>query len=170
VSEDAEDDEENNRGRYPGPELVCVHNFVAKYGNHQRTDGYDDDTGKPRHICIHGVDQLCADNGVDGGPAKAGKDIEDRNYDTLADASELEFIRTLTKLYAVPTKPESREYHLTKSKARPKSGEVANGDNSNQVEEQAHQACISKSKKEELLRQKSNGERGYYHVSGEPLK
>jgi hypothetical protein len=69
----------------------------------------------------------------------------------------------------MPTEPESREYHLTESKPRSKSREIANGNNADQVEEQAHQACVGESKKEEFLREKTNSERGYHHISGEPL-
>jgi hypothetical protein len=66
-----------------------VHNLVAKEGYHQSADSDDDDAGESRHIVVHGIDQLCADDGVDGGPAEAGKDVENRNCDTLAEVSQL---------------------------------------------------------------------------------
>jgi hypothetical protein len=78
VRKDAENDDEDNRGRDPGPEFVYVHNLVAEEGYHQSADSDDDDAGESR-----------ADDGVDGGPAEAGKDVENRNCDTLAEVSQL---------------------------------------------------------------------------------
>jgi hypothetical protein len=65
----------------------------------------------------------------------------------------------------MPAKPISREYHLTKSQPRAKRREVANRKDTDQIEEQAYQAGVSETEKEEFLRKNTNGKRRYHHVS-----
>jgi hypothetical protein len=54
-----------------------VHDFVAEKGYQKCADGNDDDAGVARDVVIDGVDELGADDGVDGGPTDAGEDVED---------------------------------------------------------------------------------------------
>ncbi len=75
----AEDNEEDDECRDPGPELVGVDNLVPKNADEKGQDGNDDDTGKAWNIMIHGVDKLSTDNRVYTGPADTGKDVEKGN-------------------------------------------------------------------------------------------
>jgi hypothetical protein len=69
----------------------------------------------------------------------------------------------------MPAEPVSRKDHLTKSKSRTKCGEVAHGDDADQIEEQTNKARVCESEEEESLSKQANGERGHDHVSRKPL-
>lgn len=64
MREDAENDDENDGSRNPGPELVHVDNLVTEEGYTQRTHGDDDDASITRNVIVDGIDHLCTDNRV----------------------------------------------------------------------------------------------------------
>lgn len=76
----------------------------------------------------------------------------------------------LTDLDSVPAEPEPREHHLAQSKSRSESGEVADGNNTDEIEEEANETCVGESEEEQLLCEKTNGEGGNDHVGGKPLR
>ena len=80
MSEFAQDDEEDDEAGDPGPELVEVYDFVAEEGNEEGGGGNDDDTGIAGDGTVDGMQELGADDDIDGGPADAGEDVEDGNY------------------------------------------------------------------------------------------
>ena len=69
----------------------------------------------------------------------------------------------------MPAKPTPRKHHLAKAKTRSKRREVADGDDTDQDEEQASQNRVHESKVEQLLAEKADSERRDDHVGGEPL-
>lgn len=54
-------------------------NLVAKQRDEKSCSGNDDNACPARHVVVHGMEELGTDNDVDGGPAYAGKDVEDGN-------------------------------------------------------------------------------------------
>ena len=72
VSEDPEKDDEDNRGGDPGPEFVGVHDFVAEGGDAEGADGDDDNADGAFDVAVDCLDELGADDRVDGRPADAG--------------------------------------------------------------------------------------------------
>jgi hypothetical protein len=77
VGENSEQNDEDNRSRDPRPELVSVHDLVAKGGDAERADGDDDDANGAFDVAVDCLDELGADDRVDGRPADAGQDVED---------------------------------------------------------------------------------------------
>ena len=69
-------DEEDDQTWDPRPELVGMHNLVAKDGDKpcRRRDYYD--TSIAGNVGVDRVDQLGADYDIDSGPAHAGEDVE----------------------------------------------------------------------------------------------
>ena len=61
----------------------------------------------------------------------------------------------LTDLHAPPSKPKSRQHHLTKSEARAECTEIAHWDDAQQIEEEARQYGIDKAKEEYAVRKQS---------------
>lgn len=80
VRENAQDDDEDDGGRDPGPEFVDVHNLVAEECYEECADGDYNDARVARHVVVHGVNELGTDDGVDAGPAKTGEDVEDGDW------------------------------------------------------------------------------------------
>lgn len=66
MGEDAEDDHEDDKGGDPRPEFIGVHDFVAEKCHKEGADRNDDDTSETRDIVVHSMDELRADNAVDG--------------------------------------------------------------------------------------------------------
>jgi len=126
VSKDTEDDDEDYRSWYPRPELVGVHNLVAEESHEQSAKGDDEDSSEARDVDVDGVDQLRTYDRVDGRPPKAGKEVKDSD-----------------DLDSMPAKPVPGEDHLTQAKSRPEGGEVADRDDTEEVEEQAHEAGVN---------------------------
>ena len=82
VGEDSEKNEEDNRSWDPGPELVGVHYLIAKGGDGERADGDNDNASRAFDIAVDCLDELGADDRIDGGPADAGQDVENGNCQT----------------------------------------------------------------------------------------
>ena len=80
MREFAEHDEEDDEAGDPGPEFVEMHDFVAEEGDEEGRCGDDDDTGVAGDGVVDRVQELGADDDVDGGPADAGEDVEDGDY------------------------------------------------------------------------------------------
>ena len=72
VSEDPEKDDEDDGGGDPRPEFVGVHDFVAECGNAEGADGDDDNADGAFDVAVDCLDELGADDRVDGRPADAG--------------------------------------------------------------------------------------------------
>ena len=75
----AEDDQEGDEARHPAPELVRVDDLVAEQCHDQGRRRDDDNARVAWNIVVHRIQQLCADDDIDGRPADARKDVEDRN-------------------------------------------------------------------------------------------
>lgn len=152
VCEDAEDDQEDDEGRDPTPEFVRMHDLVAEERDQECANGDDDDSDRTDDVVVHGIDELSSDDAVDARPADASEDVEYCN-----------------QFDSPPAEPEARKNHLTKAKSWSEGREVADGEDTNQVEEEDNQDGIHESKEEESLSQKTDGEGGDDHVGGEPL-
>ena len=76
MGEFAEDDDENDEGRDPGPEFVVVDHFVAEDSDEPGRCGYDDDAGVTWNVGIDGVNELGANYDVDGRPAYTGENVK----------------------------------------------------------------------------------------------
>ena len=80
-----EDDEAGN----PGPELVCMYDFVAEHGDKECSRCNDDDACITGDVTIDGVDELRADYHVDGRPAHACENVEKGNDFDAVKAEEV---------------------------------------------------------------------------------
>ena len=152
VRELAQHDEEDDEGRDPAPKFVCVHDLVAEEGYQEGAHGDDEDACPPWDVVVDGVDELRADDAVDGAPADAGEHIEEGD-----------------ELDTPPAEPEAREDHLAEAKARAKGAEETDGDDAQHVEEEAGEDGVDEAEEEELLGEEADGEGGDDHVGGEPL-
>ena len=79
MSEFAQDDEEDDEAGDPAVELVIVNDLVAEQRDQKGRCGNDDDTRVARDVRVDGVEELRANNDIDGGPPDAGEDVEDGN-------------------------------------------------------------------------------------------
>lgn len=77
IRKDAQNNQEDDERRQPSDELVGVHNLVAERADDESAHGDDGDSSAAGNVWVDGFDQLCADNCVHGGPAKARKHVED---------------------------------------------------------------------------------------------
>jgi hypothetical protein len=137
VGEFAKDDQEDDEARDPGHHLVEVHDLVAEEGDEERAGGDDDDAGITWHVGVDGMDQLRAYNDVDGRPAKAGKTIEDGDYDGCVSLwSKMRIGNFHTDFDAVVAKEEPAENHLSHAKARAKCRKEAHRQDSQDVDEE----------------------------------
>ena len=82
VSEDPEKDDEDDGGGDPRPEFVGVHDFVAECGDAEGADGDDDNADGAFDVAVDCLDELGADDRVDGRPADAGQDVENGDWTT----------------------------------------------------------------------------------------
>lgn len=75
----------------------------------------------------------------------------------------------LTELHGPPPKPESGQNHLAQTECRSEAREEADGQNTEEVEEQAHQDRIHETQVEQRLAKYSNGKGTDDHVCRQPL-
>lgn len=75
----SQDDQKGDEAGNPTPELVSVDDLVAKQCNDEGHRRDDDDARISWNIAVHRIQQLCANNHIDGRPADACKDVEDCN-------------------------------------------------------------------------------------------
>jgi hypothetical protein len=54
-----------------------VDDFISGESNEESAEGDDEDTSVTRNIFIDSIEKLGTNNGVGGGPADAGDDVED---------------------------------------------------------------------------------------------
>lgn len=148
VGEDAKDDDEDDGSRNPGPEFIDVDDLVTKERHAQCAKSDDEDTSVAWNIVVDGIDQLSANDRVHRRPAKAGKDVKHSNCDLLARDPQCKNDRR-TDLDSIPAEPVTRQNHLSQAKTRSESGEVADRDDTDEIEEQADQASIRETEKEE---------------------
>lgn len=80
VGEQSEDDHEDNEGRDPAVVLVQVNDLVSSEGDKKGADGDDQDACKSRNVGVHRIEKLGADDGVGGGPAQTGENVQKGNY------------------------------------------------------------------------------------------
>lgn len=60
-------------------------NLISEKRNKERADCNDYYTSETGDVTVHSIDELCANNDIDGGPANAGQNIENGNcVDILA--------------------------------------------------------------------------------------
>lgn len=81
VAEDARDDEEDDEDGRPGKAIVGVNELVAEGGDEQSEKGEDQDA-RPAWkgvLRVRGGEELRPYDGVDGGPAETGDDVEQCN-------------------------------------------------------------------------------------------
>lgn len=64
-----------------------MHNPVSSKGEEESTEDDDQDTGKSRNVRVDCIKELSAHDGVCGGPADTGQDIENSNW-TISQISE----------------------------------------------------------------------------------
>lgn len=83
MGKDAEDDEKDDEARNPGEALVYVDDAVAEGADDERGHGDDEDASPARHIVVDRMEELGADDDVDGRPAQAGQDVEDSDCAVL---------------------------------------------------------------------------------------
>ena len=156
MGEDAEDDEEDDEGGDPGPELVDVDDFVAEEGHEPGADCDDDDAGVAWDVAVYGVEELGADDGVDGRPwigvsgcLKAGSGgcvavvMQGLPSDTCQNVEDG------NELHTPPSEPEARKHHLPQAESRPKCREEADDRQTDDVEEQDDEHCICDTQKEQ---------------------
>lgn len=79
MGELAEDNHENDEAGDPTPVFVRVDYLVAEKRHQERCCRDDDDSCISGEVIVHCVEQLCTNDHIDGRPANAGKDVEDRN-------------------------------------------------------------------------------------------
>lgn len=168
VGEFAEDDEEDDKRWDPGVEFVVVDYLVAEKGDDEGRSGDDDDTGVARDVAVHGVEELGANNDVDGGPADAGEDVEN-SYHLYAPPvleSALPFRGLVT---SSPAEVEAGEDHLAEAEDRTECGKEADGSNAEEIDEEDCEEGVNETELEDGNGEGADGEGGDDHVSGEPL-
>lgn len=158
MREDTEDDDKDDGGGDPGPELVKMDDLVTEEGNKQRTESNDDNASVAGNIVVDGMNYLGADDRIHCRPAEAGKNVEHGDCNWLTGSSKCK-VTERTDLDTVPAEPVSRQNHLSQPQAWSESGEVTHRDDSDEVEEQADQASICESEEEKRLREKADSER-----------
>ncbi len=75
----AEYDQEDDQTGDPRPELVVVHDLVAKDSDEPCRRRDYDNAGIARNVGIDGVDQLSADYNIHGRPAHTSEAVENCN-------------------------------------------------------------------------------------------
>lgn len=75
----SEHDQEDYEAGDPRVVFVGVHHLVAEKRDEEGRGCDDDDAGPSRDVGVDCIQELGADNDVDGGPADARKDVENRN-------------------------------------------------------------------------------------------
>lgn len=171
VGEDAEDDEEDDEAGDPGEALVGVDDAVAERADDEGRQRNDDDAGPSWHVVVHGVKELGADDGVDGGPAQACEDIEDGNFGHVLVAPTLEKRGSVrhTKLDDVVAVPIPGQNHLSKTKLGTKGREEAHGKDTEEVDEDDGQSRVSEAETENRNSKNADGKGRNDHVGGAPL-
>lgn len=79
VGEQSEHDHEDNEGGDPAVVFVQVDDLVSGEGDEEGADGDDQDACKSRNVGVHSIEKLGADDGVGGGPAQTGENVEKSN-------------------------------------------------------------------------------------------
>lgn len=151
VGEDPEHDREDDGGGQPRPELVGVYDLLAKHADDQGGDGDDEDAREAGNVGVDGLEELGADDGVDGGPAQTCHDIEEGD-----------------ELDAPPAEPEARQGHLAETEGGLKGREEAHGGDAEQIEEHAHQHGVGDTEEEDRLGQQTNDKRRHDHIGRQP--
>jgi hypothetical protein len=72
----SEYNQEDDEGRDPAPELVGMHDLVAKKRNQKSHKRENEDPSESRKIVVGGIQQLGAENCVHAQPAYTLNDIE----------------------------------------------------------------------------------------------
>ena len=170
MGECAEDDQEDDEAGDPAVKLVGVHDFVAEQGDDECCSCDDDNTSPAWNVGIHSVEDLSAYNDVDGRPAYTGQDIEKRNCRWLdTGAMRDDHHERHTELDAIISVKEPREHHLAQSKPRSKSGEEADGSDSQDVDEENGQDGVHEAQAKDGKCQRTDGKGRDDHVGSEPL-
>jgi len=151
VGEDAEDDEEDDEARHPGDHLVVVDCFVAEAGDDEGARGDDDDAGPAGDVRVDGVDELGADDDVDGAPAETGEAVEEGDdFD------------------AVEAEPEPGQDHLAHAEARAKGREEGHGHGAEHVDEEDGEEGVDEAEGEDGDGEDADGQGRHAHVCRTP--
>ena len=145
----AEDNEEDDKARNPRIKLVSVHNLVTKQRHDERCGRDDDDSGIARYAGIDGVDELRADNDVDGRPADAGKAVEESD-----------------DLDAVVAEEKAGQHHLAQAEDGAKGAIEADRQDAEEVDEEDREDAVGKAEAEDRNAEGADGEGGDDHVGG----
>jgi len=147
-----------------------VDNLVAESADEGCDERNDNDTCPSRHIAIDRVNELCADDGVCGGPAYTRENVEECNqFDTIPTIPrDMSATTARARNSECDNIPKSREHHLTQTKSRTESREKADREDTEQVEEQNDEDTIHESNVEQLRAQHADCERRDDHVRRQP--
>lgn len=77
---------------------------------------------------------------------------------------------SLTELHGEPAEPEARQHHLAQTECGTEAGEEADGQDAEEVEEQADEDGIDEAQVEERFAENANGEGTHDHVGRQPLE
>lgn len=100
-----------------------MHDFVPEQRHEERAERDNQNASPARDVVVNSIDQLRAHDDIDTAPADASQDVEESD-----------------ELYAVPAKPEPREYHLSQTEDGTEAGEVAHRRYTKEVEEDNDQS------------------------------
>lgn len=81
VREFSEHDQEDYEAGQPRVVFVGVHHFIAEKCDEKCCGCDDDDAGPARKVGIDCIQELSADDYIDGGPTYARKDVENGDYE-----------------------------------------------------------------------------------------
>ena len=152
MCEFSQHDQEDDEARYPGPELIHMHHFVAEKSDEERAGSNDDDPGIAWHVGVHSVDQLSTDNDIDGRPADAGKNIEEGD-----------------EFHAVVAIVEAGENHLTQPESRTKGREESDRRDREAINKEDGEERIDEAKVEDWNGESPDSKGRDDHVGGAPL-
>lgn len=83
-------------------------NLVTEQADGKSADCNDDDSDSTIHVVVDSIDELCANDGINGTPADTGQNVEDGD-----------------KLDSIPSEPKSGKDHLAETKSWTEGREVA---------------------------------------------
>lgn len=127
MDEFAQDDQEDDESRDPGPVCVGMDQLIAKYRDDRGSPRNDKDTGIAWDLGVHGIEQLRTNDDVDSAPAQAGQDVKDCNcirpHWLHSEFPNMGILHGLTDFDPVVPKEIARKHHLSKAVAWPKGRE-----------------------------------------------
>ena len=77
VHEFAEHDQEDDEAGDPTPKLVRVDNLIAEESDEEGCCRNDDNARPSWNVAVYGIEDLSANDDIDGGPSDACEDVEE---------------------------------------------------------------------------------------------